>query len=164
MAKARVGELNPFYGKVHTEETKAKIRAAMMGDNNYMRKIDTRTLSYTKVYMLEYQSGIRKFFLGSADVAAAFNCTRAAVSLNAKRKTRNKSGIFKGILTSIITPQQVAELLLDAGIPSTPSLLDSIRELNRIYERNTTSETEMWHAGKSQSRHQDDSHTREHLK
>jgi len=96
----RTKEKNPFYGKDHTEKTKAILREKLSGDNSWISGIDPKELSYTKQYIIEYTDGSIKEVCGLKIIAEEFNTSIANLHATMGRMKRGKipaRGTFKGI-------------------------------------------------------------------
>ena len=91
---------NPFYGKSHTEETKAILREKLSGENSWIKNIDPSKLPYTKQYVIEYADGSKKEVYGLKTIADEFNTSIANLHATIGRMKQGKiptRGIFKGI-------------------------------------------------------------------
>lgn len=100
LAKERTGEKNPFYGKRHSDETKAILREKLSGDKSWIKGIDPKELPYTKKYIVNYPDGTSKTVYGLKSIAAEFNTsipnTHMAIGRMAKGDIP-KRGVFKGV-------------------------------------------------------------------
>lgn len=100
LAKDRKGDKNPFYGKSHTDETKAILREKMSGENSWIKDIDPKKLPYTKQYIIEYVDGTLKEVYGLKIIAEEFNTSIANLHATIRRMAQGKiptRGTFKGI-------------------------------------------------------------------
>ena len=100
LAKKRVGPLNAFYGKTHSEETKAVIREKMSGDNSWIKGIDPEKLPYTQKFVLTYPNRTTKEVYGLKSIATEFSTSIANVKATIDRIAAGKmpnKGIFKGM-------------------------------------------------------------------
>lgn len=96
----RTKEKNPFYGKSHTEETKAILREKMSGENSWIKDIDPKELPYTKKYVVEYTDGTIKEVYGLKIIAEEFKTSIANLHATMGRMEQGKiptRGTFKGI-------------------------------------------------------------------
>lgn len=99
-ASQRTGDKNPFYGKSHTEETKALIREKVSGDNSWIKNIDPSKLPYTKKYIIEFPNGTSKEVYGLKCIAEEFKTSIANLHATINRIKQGKiptRGIFKGM-------------------------------------------------------------------
>ena len=100
LAKERKGEKNPFYGKKHSEETKAILREKMSGENSWIKNIDPSKLPYTKKYVVEYPDGNKKIVYGLKVIAEEFNTSIPNLHNTISRMSKGKiptKGTFKGM-------------------------------------------------------------------
>jgi group I intron endonuclease len=96
----RTKKNNPFYGKLHTEKTKAILREKMSGDNSWIKNIDPSKLPYTKKYIIEYSNGTSKEVYGLKCIAEEFNTSITNLHATIARMKQGKMptrGTFKGI-------------------------------------------------------------------
>lgn len=99
-ASQRTGAKNPFYGKSHTETTKAILREKMSGDNSWIKDIDPSKLPYTKKYIIEYSNGTSKEVYGLKCIAEEFNTSIANLHATINRMKQGKiptRGTFRGM-------------------------------------------------------------------
>ena len=89
--RKRTNEHNPFYGKKHSDETKAKLREIALGENNWIRNINPCELPYTKQYLITYPNGDKKTVHGLKIIATEFNVSIENVHATIQRI---KSGKF----------------------------------------------------------------------
>lgn len=98
-AKKRSGKNNPFYGKKHSDETKAKQKKNCR--NEWIKGIDPAKLPYTKLYEIVYTNGDIKQFVGLKAIATEFNVSIENVHATMKRICAGKipgRGTFKGLI------------------------------------------------------------------
>lgn len=98
-AKKRTGNNNPFYGKKHTDESKAMQKKN--SKNDWIRGIDPAKLPYTKLYEIVYANGEIKRFAGLKAIATEFNVSIENVHATIKRVQAKKiptRGVFKGLI------------------------------------------------------------------
>lgn len=97
IAKQRIAEKNPFYGKHHSDETKQILREKMSGKNSWIKGIEPKDLPYTKQYKITYENGDSEIIYGLKEIANRYNVSITAIYLIIKRGCPNKSGNLKGI-------------------------------------------------------------------
>jgi group I intron endonuclease len=96
----RTKDNNPFYGKLHTEETKSILREKMSGENSWIKNIDPSKLPYTNQYVIEYPDGSLKEVYGLKTIAEEFNTSIANLHATINRMRQGKiptRGTFKGV-------------------------------------------------------------------
>jgi group I intron endonuclease len=96
----RTKDNNPFYGKFHTDETKAILREKLSGENSWIKNIDPSELPYTKQYVIEYLNGSSKEVYGLKVIAEEFNTSIANLHATINRMKQGKipsRGTFKGV-------------------------------------------------------------------
>lgn len=106
IAKERTGEKNAFYGKHHSEETKAILREKMSGENSWIKGIDASKLPYTKQYLIEYPNGDTKMVHGLKTVAEEFGTTIPNLHAAIGRMSRGAiptRGALKGTKITVVS-------------------------------------------------------------
>jgi len=86
----RLGNNNSFYGKHHSDKTKALIREKVSGDNSWIKNIDPALLPYTKRYKIKDPLGRETIVAGLKTIAEQFNVSITAVHQVIKRIKENK--------------------------------------------------------------------------
>lgn len=81
----RSGSNNPFYGKVHSQETIEYLREVNSGDNSWIKGIDPALLPYTKWYRVSYTNGTIEEICGLKAIAEKYSCSIANVDATIKR-------------------------------------------------------------------------------
>lgn len=104
----RTIDKNPFYGKHHSEETKAVLREKMSGENSWIKGIDASKLPYTKQYLIEYPNGESKMVHGLKIVAEEFGTTIPNLHAAIERMSRGAiptRGVLKGMKITAVVSQ-----------------------------------------------------------
>lgn len=93
----KLGKLNPFYGKKHTNETILKLKSKIPWTKN----ANPEEISYTKTYEIVYEDKSTKRVFGLKSIAKEFNTSIANVSVTIERMKNNslptKRSRFYGI-------------------------------------------------------------------
>lgn len=100
-ARKRVGEKNGFFGRTHTEKTKAILREKLSGVNNWIKDIDPSLLPYTKNYTIQYPTGEIKKVAGLKVIAEEFKVSISNVHATIRRMDQGKipkRGVFANIV------------------------------------------------------------------
>jgi len=86
----RTGPNNTFYGKSHSDKTKAILREKSSGANSWIKGIDPAALPYSKKYTIKDPNGVETVVVGLKAIAVQFDVSIAAVHQVIKRIKANK--------------------------------------------------------------------------